>query len=379
MLRQINPYNALAIYDRDTPQARIGYLYSPISHFVPFQFPFTDQGDTLDTWELRNTATGTSALQSNALLVLSVTATDGWLTYDGGALDNAPIAGIWQAVITMKSGLVYYSHAVAMSYAFQAFGSTSIVKGTCLTSPGGDIFTINFEAFYAAWGEGRILLDVLGNDNFVFLSTDNNFTLTQAHIGEFGASSILRIETAYYLPNEPGAMHRIYRDYRFTYTEGDPCSGTFVATGAAVGEYSENVMVLEWTNPTDYIGLNLLYQTGYTQKLYLFLYRLEFTPVVEESYQRNAAGTEFLRQSVFIEEQAHDFFPYPDYLAEVIRTIRHHSSKGVRFLNSALRPLYNIQAERKEIAQSDIPAGTLRMQMLPNYVQGCESDFELVE
>jgi len=380
MIRQSNPYNVIAFYPNDDDQAHRGYLHSPVSVLPPFQLTVEDDGETVDTWTLRNVDTGVEADQTTAQIELETSSAldRAWFTYKGVALDNAPTPGTYQIVINLKSGDTLRSQRIFMSRAFDTFGAMGLIfnSGDCLTDGGGTIFTLSFTATFGAWGTDRVLIDRNQTGNFVFVSNLSNFTLSQNDIGDEGGAPIIRIETTTVLPNEPGAINRIYRDYTYTWASGLPCAGVLTGT-TAVAEYGQDMYVLTFTNATDLTDLNLLYQEGYVQKFYFFGYRLEHTPVIEEAFETNGVGTRFLAQATNREAVGFDFWPMPDYVQAVLQAADQHGTVTLSRIGGTAETIYEVDVERKDVAGAICPAGVLRFTSAPVAVQGCEGDFDL--
>lgn len=380
MIRQSNPYNTVAFYATDDDQAHRGYLHSPLSVLPPFQFTVEDDGETVDSWKLVNLDSGVEFNQTTAQIETKTSAAlnRAWFTYKGVALTNAPIAGTYHIVVTLKGGDVYRSQRIFMSRIFDTFAtpSLSFTSGSCLTNPEGTVFSLPFVATFGAWGTDRVLLDVNDTGNFIFIGNLSNFTLTNAHLGTAGGAAIIRIETTTVLPNEPGAVNRIYRDYTFTWSAGFPCDGVLTAS-TAVAEYGQDMYVLTFTNATDLTDLNLMYQTGYVQKFYFFGYRIDHTPVIEEAFETNGVGTRFLAQATNREAIAFDFWPMPDYLQAVLQAADQHGTVTLSRIGGTAETIYEVDVERKDVAGAICPAGVLRFTSAPVAVQGCEGDFDL--
>jgi hypothetical protein len=380
MIRQSNPYNAVAFYATDADEAHRGYLHSPVSILPPFQFSVNDETETVASWKMRNVESGVEFTQTLGQIAVSSSATSGkaWFTYTGATLSNAPTPGLYQIIVTLTGGDVYYSQRLMMSRIFDTFGAMSLVfnDGDCVTDPGGTVFSLPFTATFGTWGTDRVLLDANATGDYVFISTLSDFSLTNDDIGEFGGAPVIRIETTTVLPNEPGAVSRVYRDYVFTWSEGDPCGG--ILTGStAVAEYGQDMYVLAFTNTTDLTDLNLLYQTGYTQKFYFFGYRLEHVPVIEEAFETNGVGERFLAQATNREAVAFDFWPMPDYLQAVLQAADQHGTVTLSRIGGTAETIYEVDVERKDVTNAVCPAGLLRFTSAPVAVQGCEGDFDL--
>ncbi len=380
MIRQSNPYNVIAFYPNDDDQAHRGYLHSPVSVLPPFQFTVEDDGETVDSWTLRNVDSGVEASQTLAQIETETSAAldRAWFTYKGVALDNAPTVGTYQIIINLKSGDILRSQRIFMSRAFDTFATPSLVhnSGDCLTDGGGTVFTLSFTATFGAWGTDRVLIDRNQTGNFVFVSNLSAFTLNQNDIGDEGGAPIIRIETTTVLPNEPGAINRIYRDYTYTWSSGDPCGGVLTAS-PAVAEYGQDMYVLTFTNATDLTDLNLMYQTGYVQKFYFFGYHILNTPVIEEAFETNGVGGRFLAQATNREAKDYDFWPMPDYVQAVLQAADQHGTVTLSRIGGTAETIYEVDVERKDVAGAICPAGVLRFTSAPVAVQGCEGDFTL--
>lgn len=380
MIRQSNPFNIVAFYDHDAAEAHRGYVHSPVSVLPPFQFTVEDDAETVTAWTLRNVETGVEFVQTASQIELetSLSLNRAWFTYRGVALTNAPIAGIYQIIVTLASGDVMRSQRIFMSHAFDTFGVMSLIhnSGDCLTDGGGTIFTLSFTATFGSWGTDRVLVDRNQTGDFVFVSNLSAFTIDQNDIGDEGGAPIIRIETTTVLPNEPGAVNRIYRDYTYTWSSGDPCGGVLTGT-TAVAEYGQDAYVLSFNNATDLQDLNLVYQTGYVQKFYFFGYRLEHTPIIEQNFEQNGVGERFLSQATNREAIALDFWPMPDYLQAVLLAADQHETVTLGNIGGTAHDVYEVTAERKDVQNAICPAGLLRFTDAPVAVQGCEVDFEL--
>ena len=120
-----------------------------------------------------------------------------------------------------------------------------------------------------------------------------------------------------------------------------------------------------------------MYQTGYTQKFYFFGYRLEHTPVIEEAFETNGAGTRFLAQATNREAIGFDFWPVPDYLQAVLQAADQHGTVTLSRIGGSPETIYEVDIERKDVTGAICPAGVLRFTSAPVAVQGCEGDFDL--
>ena len=380
-MRQVNPFNVIAFTLNDADHLHRGYVHSPVSILPPFQLFVTDDSETVASWTLRNVDNGVESAQTLAQITVDVvTGYGAFFTYNGVSLGNAPIPGIYQIIVTMTGGDVYYSQRVFMSRIFDTFGALSLVfnDGDCVTDGGGTNFILPFTATFPTWGVNRVLLDVDDTGNFVFISSLDTFTLTQALLSEFGGAPVIRIETTAVLPNEPGAVNSVYRDYVFTYAEGFPCDGVLTARGTAVSSYAQDAYVLTFSNATDLQDLNLLYQQGYEQKFYFFGYRLEHVPIIEQAFEQNGVGERFLAQATNREQIAFDFWPMPDYLQAVLQAADQHGTATIATVGGTDTAVYEIGCERKDVQGAICPAGVLRFTNGPVAVQGCEADFTLV-
>jgi len=379
MLRQHNPHNVIAFYDFDSNEAHKGYLHSPVASLPPFQFTYPDDGETVDTWALVNVDTGVESAQTvGQIEVEAVTALNtSWFTYKGTALTNAPVPGMYQIVVTLTGGGVIRSHRILMTRAFDSFAALGLAVGDCLSDPEGLVFSIDFAATFGAWGTDRVLLDLNDTGNFVFISTLSDFTLTHTDLGTTGGAPIIRIETTTVLPNEPGAVNTVYRDYRYTWAEGFPCDGVLTAVATSQAEYAQDAYVLAFTNTNDLQDLALLYQTSYIQKFYFFGYRLEHVPVLDQNFELNGEGGRFLSQVTNREQIALDFWPMPDYLQAVLQAADQHDTVTLRNFGGTDETIYEIGCEKKDVAGAVCPGGTLRFTSAPVAVQGCETDYEL--
>lgn len=119
----------------------------------------------------------------------------------------------------------------------------------------------------------------------------------------------------------------ITEQYNAAFNTSD-IAGTIVFTliDSAYNVSNEQYRLIAFRNANDLRDMGLLYQTNYTQYLYLKAQHRAPLVVEETRQQSNGKGQPYFNSQTIAEKIVMDWEPAPDYLAAVLGALRNHSS-----------------------------------------------------
>jgi len=101
---------------------------------------------------------------------------------------------------------------------------------------------------------------------------------------------------------------------------------TFTLLEEAYNIPTDSYYLLTFRNANDITSMNLYYQDGYSQKLFIKAFARVPQVVNEERYQNNGIGTPYFNSQTISERVLLDFIGVPDYLQSVLTGLQNHST-----------------------------------------------------
>lgn len=304
-------------------QDRIPFgLIAPINYLLPFQIYIEggDAGTDTIVFELRSpTNDSTNVVLDSALLEISEKAdlSGYWITWKADqsiygtvnpVYQDTPTCGFWYPRITVEGVIYDFDVLYLKNICGEDDARLEIVEGSCTTGGGNISFEVQGSVFSEAGYDYSLQKFLLGWSE---ISDQELFEVTTVEANE---SIELRIQVV----TVCGAT--LTRTYEATWTSGDACNtlalnfvSEAISRGINVG--GSPSYKLTFTNTTD--KGNVLYQDGYTQKLYIESPAPIFdTPDVEREVQSevNGNGEVTRRFSRTVTRQRFEVPDLPDYV-----------------------------------------------------------------
>jgi hypothetical protein len=317
-MAQVNPYNVLAFYtyqpgfDEPAPLVCAPSLLSfqirkttitAVTEFVIIAEDGTEQD--MDTSRIETACT---------------TDYGHFATYKANAAPAGLADGKYQFKVVLDS-TTYYSHPFCIDSRFGLMYE-KVIDYT-IQQTVADVYILTF-SFNTAIGHGRrtITFEQSGNDvNRTVWSSANISTLTLTEADGTG-----NVSTTVTFTHEFEGSTWV-QTWVLAFNSSD-VAGTisFTLLEESYNIANEQYKLLTFSNSTDIADMNLFYQEGYTQKLYLKAYYREPQAVEESRFQANAKGTPFFNSQTIAERLIMDFAPVPDYLQAVLQGLKNHSA-----------------------------------------------------
>lgn len=380
MHKPINPYCGLAFYAYDVDISLKGWVYSPLSKFPAFQFNIASE--TVTSFALVNTETGSVTLQ-NISLIDTIATTDGNIVvYDGSTLTSPPAypGGKFRARI-ITSGGTYYSHQVCMTRFFDTVTAPALSITDCaISGEPGDPYQFEITITGPSYGNVRLSLDETQSGNWQVLNvgTGTYDLLSGTFTTPYGSiAAFLRVEWFYQDVNFP-AGHYIRRIYTLSLDGLDPCNTDNLTLNSTLTQYAPEAMRFDWWNSTDLKPLGLYYADGFKNQLYHKFALDSPSPVTDEEYEENGEGDLFLSALTVTHQYNAQFWPCPDYLVLALKTARHHDNKTIATLDPVTTTVVECDFTDVGIDQEHNRQGSLQMRVDKAYIGGCVEEYELV-
>lgn len=367
-------------------QDRIPFgLIAPINKLLPFQL-FVAGDATTDTivWELRsptNDATNV-VLDADILEISELGDNSGyWITWkaDQSILgtnapfyQDVPTCGFWYIRLTVE-GVIYDSEVLCLKYICgEDDARLELVEGSCTTGGGNVSFEVQGSVFSEPGYDYSLQTFVLGWSE---VSDSELFELT---FTEGAESADIRIQVVTLC----GAT--LTRTYEATWTSGDACATlalAFVseadANGITVGNSPSHKLTFTNTNDKD----NVLYQTGYVQKLYMETPSPIFdVPDIDREVQNEVNGNgEIVRRFTrTVTRQRFEVPDLPDYVLGFLSKCGDLDS--VKLVENEWGQELTLEDVLFESRRQGpfLNVGIFRFESESEAFSGCQEDFELV-
>jgi hypothetical protein len=317
-MAQVNPYNILAFY---------AYRPSIITEVAPLVcapslLSFQLRKTTIETVTAFTIISEDGTEQDMGVENISTSCTTSYghfATYNATTAPAGLADGKYQFKVTLDS-TTYYSHPFCIDSRLGSMYEKVIDYTIQQTAV--DEYVLTF-SFTTAIGHGRrtITFEQSGNDvNRTVWNSANISTLTLTE-----ADGIGNISTTVTFTHE-FEESTWAQTWVLAFNSSD-VAGTisFTLLEESYNVASEQYKLLTFSNSTDIADMNLFYQDGYTQKLYLKAYHREPQAVEESRFQTNAKGTPFFNSQTIAERLIMDFAPVPDYLQTVLNGLKNHN------------------------------------------------------
>lgn len=371
MRKVVNKYQVLPFYSAEMSDAQTCPVHCPATSLPPFQLSFDSVTDF--SFELVSKDRSTTYAYIDALIEQSES-DDGtiYLTYKGDTLPAAITEGLYQVKLTVD-GAIYWSHLICASNKFRSLNID--IDFTCDTDldppimqpPNAFYFTFSFTT--PAFGIRYIEANIEGA-GYTRL-TDGKFDWRDF-------ATLSGEETVYIRAIAIIGEVEIWKEYRFVFDENDACNTATLEEINAGGTNLERFAYLEFWNSSDMQDRNLLYQTGFKQRIY-FEAHFDFPlPTIERDFAQNGNNENILRSSSTSERQPVDFYPVPDSIVLALASIGDHDNFQLVFTSDGTtQALSAVEFERRAEQNDDCSTGRLIVEYDRSFV-ACEENKTLV-
>jgi len=377
----VNPGNLLPFYTskrhqrhRQTGTDVLPYgMPCPNVRLMPFQLFFGSTISDPVTWALVNAQDegDVTTLDPDLLTIVNKSGGGSWITWNAETfLDQWPDCGYYFLQLYVGD-TGYFSEVLHLKY-YGVFEVAKLDFSACSESAPNFTFTLTSEFSCFNPSAATVQIDRY-NAGWSTLASADHVAVTEAAALESRQYRTV-VQTAY--------GNTITATYTATWDAGDPC-GTFalaldslVVTNSDPSALEPEVMV-SFTNTND--KYSVLYQDGYTQRLYL-PNPVWDVPVVERNVEVsvNADGNETIRFSRTVERRRFEFADVPDWALGFLTKCGDLDTINVWDLSQNYS--YNIQnvqfESRRQGAALNI--GVLSFDAEIETFAGCLDDYELV-
>ncbi len=317
-MNQNNPYNILAFYQYRPAFQEPAPLYcSPA--LMSFQVRKTTI-TTVDSFELLSEDGSTTDMDTSRIETACTTGYGSYATYKAVTAPGGIPDGKYQFKLVLD-GVAYYSHPFCVDSRLSNMYEKIVDYVVQQDTPDIYVLTLTFDTALAH-GRRVITFEQSGNNlNRTVWVSPGRSTLT---LTEDDGTGLISTVVTFKHDFEGGSW---MQSYVLAYDSSD-VAGTISLTllDEAYNVGNEGYYLVTFTNSTDITDMNLFYQDGYTQKLFLKAYHRAPQVINEERFQSNAKGTPFFNSQTIAERFVLDFMGVPDYLQAVLKGIQNHSS-----------------------------------------------------
>jgi hypothetical protein len=371
-MAQVNPYNVLAFYkykpsfDDPAPLSCSPYLLS---------FQINQATITAVNGFSIIAESGAETAISTSLIEISCTTDNGsFATYKALSSVAGLDDGKYQFKVTLDA-TTYYSHPFCVDYRFSSMYENSVSITKTQTDSATYTILVNF---LTSIHQGRRTIEIdLGTGYQNITSWVNAGTSTGSITELNGGIGTLSFPVRITFEFEESKIVKIYT---LSYTSTDVVgTTTFTLAGSSSNVANDQYYFLTFQNGNDISDMNLLYQTGYAQKLFIRGYSRFSQTIQETRTQNNARGKQFFNSQTIAEKMLLDFAPVPDYLATVLSALQNHSAvvmyntlDGTSINISDGKPAFEFAPVENDV----ILKGTFSFESNRSFV-ACESNMEL--
>ena len=369
MRKIINKYQTLPFYASNTSEAKAYPLNSPANRLVPFVLPF-DTVTTSHAWRLIS-ADGATVYNLDNSLIEKEVSTGGktYLIYKGGTLNISPVPGEYQVEFTVD-GARYWSHTLCLSERFESLDiSLSVSCATELAPPvvqppEAFYFTLSFDSPTTG---ARYIEAAIDGGAYARL-TDNKF--------DWNSFSDLSGEKTVYLKAfvVVGDV-QIWKEYTFVFDAEDACN-TYELTEIDGGStFGDRYAYLEFWNTKDMKDRELIYQTGFKQRIYFEAHYDFPIPAIERNFRQNGKNENILASSATAERLPVDFHPVPDAVLLALSSVADHDNYRIGFTaDGSTQQLSAIEFERRAAENDEVSIGRLTIEYDRTFVACAENE-----
>ena len=381
MLKPVNPYAGLAFYEGDIDISLKGWVYSPISKLPPFIIPISGT-DNINTWSIINIETGAMNTQNNSLIDLIETTEGNFLIYDGGNLTTPPSypGGDFRVRVVTTAPRTFYSHRICMTRFFDTVTAPSLSITDCaISGEPGDPYELEITVVAPSWGTTLLSLDENQTGSWLSLTTGAGaYTLeSSSFVTPYtNITALLRLEWFYRDVNFP-AGHYIQVLYALNVDGLDPCNTESVTLQSTLTQYAPEAMYFEWWNSTDLKPLSMYYAGGLKHRLYGRFGLEAPTTIIEEEYDENGEGDQFLASATISHQYNAAFWPVPDFLVLSLKTARQHDNKTITHLGGTATTVTEFDFVDAGVDQEHNRQGALQLRVDKAFIGGCVAEYEL--
>lgn len=356
---------------------------APRTRILPFQISVEISLLSITSFALFN-LDGTAITLDTALLETESLSLGGgdfrhWITWKANAdLDIIPDCGFWYVFLNLAGAGQYYSEVMHLRdmCGLESYG-LSIEPESCSANGTNVQFSLNADV-YASSGTTWEIQRFSGS--WTTISTGNSVTVVELESTE---SRQFRIQAT----SPCGVITTV--TYDAEWDEADPC-GTLTLTQSSVSVNeagilgSNPVYCFRFGNTTD--KGNVLYQTGYEQRLYLPDVIWD-VPVVDRNIERieNGLGNEIKRRTRTVERRGFETGDLPDWIlgflakAGDLDTVTFEDAKLANSLQSVSFEVSNLEFESPGRQGVALNTGRFYFDVEAETFQGCQEDFEIQE
>jgi hypothetical protein len=317
-MAQVNPYNILAFYSHQP-----GFDEPAPLVCAPSLLSFQIRKTTITTVTefVIIAEDGTEQDMDVSRIETACTTPYGhFATYKASSAPAGIADGKYQFKVVLDS-TTYYSHPFCVDSRFSNMYERVVDYTVQQTIP--DVYVLTFSLFTAI-GHGRrtLTFELTGTPiNRTVWSSANISTLTLTEADGTGNVSTLVTFTHEF----DGSV--ITEQYNAAFNTSD-IAGTIVFTliDSTYNVSNEQYKLIAFRNANDIRDMGLLYQTNYTQYLYLKAYHRAPLVVQETRQLSNGKAEPFFQSQTIAEKKVMDFAPVPDYLAAVLNALQNNSS-----------------------------------------------------
>lgn len=341
---------------------------------IPFQafFDIDFDPDTV-TFRLVNIATAETLTLDSALIEVGQTA-DGkvWLTYQAADLDTVPDCGYWYVWLTVTDGTDTanrYSEVLRLAN-WANFERARLTENGCGVD-GSDVEISFLDTSPLVGTATSVTVEKRVGASWVGVGT-GDFVLTVANADE---GAIIRITVV------SSTGNTLQTEYTLAWDSGDPCVTLEITESGQNDALSDDLPDLwrvTFTNAQD--RGNVLYQTGYTQELFLEPSPIWDVPEIERSTETviNGEGLAITRTARTVERMRFESMDLPDYVIHFLTGAAELETVTLENVTTAKTLTLENLAFTSRRQGKELNTGQFQADGRTEYFAGCDEDFVLV-